>query len=163
MVVTYKTIKNIEFPVYEVYSENWDYSDGLLRIDTEIVDDRNQPGSNLGVRRLQTPHKNLYPLKKQLDYRGILKSSTKTFIDTNGKLFHYEKTKFPKLKYHKIKKLTLKEKASTLYLYGVNFPFIIPRPPDSSINYAGVLYLDNLPWILYNYSEEAQKDSRKKV
>ena len=163
MVVTYKTVKNIEFPVYEVYSENWDYSDGLARIDTEIVDDRNQPGSTLGVRRLQTPHRNLYPLKKQLDYRGLLKSSVKTFIDSHGKLFSYEKTKFAKLKYHKIKKITLKEKASLLYLKDVNFPFVIPRPPDSSINYAGVLYLDNIPWILYNYSDSFEKDSRRKV
>ena len=63
MVIQYKSINKIRFPVYELPSGNWDRRDGLLFLDNQIVDDTNQQGDSLGVRRLKTPHKNLLPLK----------------------------------------------------------------------------------------------------
>ena len=50
--------------------------DGLLFLDDKILDDKNMKGDNLGIRRLQTPHKNLYPIKNQIDELiGIIKSN----------------------------------------------------------------------------------------
>ena len=75
MVIQYSSINKIRFPVYELPSGNWNRQDGLLFLDGQIVDDKNQAGDTLGLRRMQTPHKNLLPLKNQVDtFRGIVKS-----------------------------------------------------------------------------------------
>lgn len=164
MVIQYKSINKIKFPVYELPSSNWERLDGLLFLDKQVVDDMNQRGDTLGARRLQTPHKNLLPLKSQIDtFRGILKSDHKYFIDTNGFCFIYEKTEFCKLKYFKIKDIVQRETCSLLKLDGVKNPFVIPRPPAMDIGYAGVILWNNLPWVLYDYAEEKLKDTRRKV
>ena len=164
MVIYYKSINKIKFPVYELPSGNWDRQDGLLFLDGQIVDDKNMLGDTLGVRRLQTPYENLLPLKHQIDtFRGIVKSRGKYFIDTHGVSFIYEKTKFCKLKYYKIKDVVLRGSCCLLKLHGVKNSFVIPRPPDMDIKYAGVVHWEGLPWILYDYSEDRLKDTRKKV
>ena len=164
MVITYKTINKIRFPVYTVGSSNWELADGLLFIDGEVVDDKNMPGSSLGIRRLETPHPNLYRLNKQLwSIQGILKQNAKNFIDSNGNVFIYEKTMWSQLKYYKIKRIERKEVASVLWLHGINFPITIPRPPASEMMYAGLLHYQGLPWVLYEYSEDRKEDTRRKV
>lgn len=164
MVITYKNINKVRFPVYELTSSNWERSDGLLFLDGLIVDDTNMSGDTLGIRRLQTPHKNLHPLKHQIDnLRGIIKSKCKIFIDTNGIPFIYEKSQFCSLKYYRIKSVDRKETLSLLKLHGVKQPFIIPRPPAEDMRYAGVLHFGPLPWVLYEYSEDRREDTRRKV
>ena len=164
MVIQYKNINKVRFPVYAMPSGNWHRQDGLLFLDGVILDDRNMSGDTLGIRRLQTPHKTIYPLKHQIDnFRGLIKSREKYFVDTNGTPFIYEKTQFCKLKYYKIKSVKQKEVASTLWLHGVKHPFVIPRPPAPEVRYAGVLHYGSLPWVLYEYSEEPKKDTRRKV
>lgn len=164
MVITLKNYKKIKFPVYKIDSFNYERVDGLLFIDNQLVDDKNMKGDTLGVRRIQTPHRDLYVLNKKIDTLiGILKQSTKTFIDSNGIPFIYEKTKFCRLKYHRIHKIELKESQALLWLKGINFPMHIPRPPAHSMKWAGLLYYENLPWLLYEYSEDKKKDRRKKV
>jgi hypothetical protein len=164
MVIQYKSLNKIKFPVYILPSGNWERQDGLLFLDGTIVDDRNMSGDTLGIRRVQTPHRNLYPLKYQVDnFRGMIKSKEKHFIDTNGIPFIYEKSEFCKLKYYKIKDVVQKENLSLLKLYGVKQPFVIPRPPASKMRYAGVLHYGALPWVLYEYSEDRREDTRRKV
>ncbi|REK63521.1 MAG: hypothetical protein DWQ49_02620 [Bacteroidetes bacterium] len=164
MVVTYRSINKIRFPVYELPSGNWQRTDGLLFLDDKILDDSNMSGDTLGMRRLQTPHKNLFPLKNQVDnLRGVLKSNTKHFIDSNGHAFIYEKSEFCKLKYYRIDKVKQKDTASLLKLTGVKNPFVIPRPPAEEMRYAGVLHFGELPWVLYEYSEDRREDTRRKV
>ena len=51
MVLTYKDLNKIEFPVYKIGSGDWTRADGLLFIDDQLVDDTNQDGETLGVRR----------------------------------------------------------------------------------------------------------------
>ena len=95
MTYTYKDVLRVTFPVFQLPSDNWSCSDGLLFIENQIVDDRNMRGDSLGIRRLQTPHKNLLPLKKSLlNLTGIIKQNTPTFIDSNGFPFIYEKTRW---------------------------------------------------------------------
>jgi hypothetical protein len=164
MVITYKTLDKVRFPVYILPSGNWDKADGLLFLDGELVDDKNMPGDTLGVRRIQTPYKELMPLRRQLiSPQGILKQKSKTFIDSNGTPFIYEKTKVCKLSYYKIKKVERKEVASILWLKGVNFPFTVPRPPEDGMTWAGVLHFHGLPWMLYEYSENKKPDTRRKI
>ena len=116
------------------------------------------------MRRLQTPHKNIFPLKQQIDnFRGIVKSKDKTFIDTNGTPFIYEKTEFCKLKYYRIKSVIQRDTCSLLKLDGVKQPFVIPRPPAEEMRYAGILHYGPMPWALYEYSEDRRDDTRRKV
>ena len=52
-------LEQIKWPVYVLHSDEIEERDGLLFCDTEIVDDKNMKGETLGLRRLQSPHKNL--------------------------------------------------------------------------------------------------------
>ena len=93
MIITYKKLKRIQFPVYLLPHENWSFSDGLMFMDRKVVDDQNQEGLSLGKRRLMTPHE-LFPLKSSVDsLQGLLKQTVKTFIDSSGQPFVYEKLK----------------------------------------------------------------------
>ena len=95
MAITYKDIRLVTFPVYALPSGNWYGQDGLLFLDDKILDDKNMKGANLGIRRLQTPHKNLYPIKYKIhELIGIIKSGKKHFIDSKGRPFEYEKVDF---------------------------------------------------------------------
>lgn len=164
MVIQYSSANRIRFPVYELDSGNWERQDGILFLEDKILDDKNMQGDTLGVRRMQTPHKNLSPLKKQVDtLRGVLKSDKKHFIDSNGFPFIYEKTKFSKLKYYRIKRVIQKDVCSLLCLDGVKQKFVVPRPPPEGVRYAGLLHIGELPWMLYNYSEDRPLDTRRKV
>tara|TARA_B110000977_G_scaffold45963_1_gene62436 strand:- start:9470 stop:9961 length:492 start_codon:yes stop_codon:yes gene_type:complete len=163
VVITYKQLQSLEFPLYVLPHDNWECSDGLLFIDGRVVDDKNQGGVSLGQRRLQTPHPVL-PLSKQLNsIQGILKQTSRTFVDTKGRPFIYEKTIRCTLKYYKITKIEKKETESILWLKNVGSPFSVPRPPETGYNYAGILLLGHLPWILYEYSQSAKKDTWRKV
>ena len=162
MVISYRQIDKIQFPVYVLPSSNWELVDGLLYVDQLLVDDKNMPGDTIGKRRLQTPFKNLQPLKRAADnLLAIIKSGHKCFIDTNGVPFIYEKTESCALKYHKIRKVERKDTASVLWLKDFNFPFVVPRPPPTDYTWAGVLHLKGLPWVLYEYSVSKKADTRR--
>lgn len=164
MVVTYKQLPKIRFPVYKLPSNNWDYVSGLLYVDGKLFDDTNMPGDTLGLRRLQTPKRELERLNRKIDsLTGILKQTSNCFIDTNGTPFIYVKTITCELKYYKIKRVDRKGVACVLWVEGVKSPFTIPRPPSEGMHYAGILHLKGLPWVLYEYSEERKKDTRRKV
>ena len=105
-------------------------------------------GETLGIRRIQTPFENLYPLRNALiNHIGIIKQTTKTFIDSRGEPFIYDKTLMCKLKYYKIRKVDKKGVASILWVKGINFPFTIPRPPEDGRTWAGILHLKDIPWM----------------
>jgi hypothetical protein len=164
MVISYRQIDKIQFPVYVLPSSNWELVDGLLYVDQLLVDDKNMPGDTIGKRRLQTPFKNLQPLKRAADnLLAIIKSGHKCFIDTNGVPFIYDKTESCALKYHKIRKVERKDTASVLWLKDFNFPFVVPRPPPTDYTWAGVLHLKGLPWVLYEYSVSKKADTRRKI
>lgn len=164
MLVTYRTLKNVTFPAYLLHSSNWDLRDGMLFLDNQVLDDRNMPGDTLGKRRLQTPFRGLYQIKKAvMSPVGIVKQSNQAYIDNLGKIFIYEKTRMVPLKYHKIRKVELKETYSLVWIMGFNFSFKVPRPPKSEYTWAGVLHVDGFPWLLYEYSKEKLKDTQRKI
>ena len=68
MVIGFRSIPKITFPVFLLDSENWEEYDGILFLDNKVLDDRNQEGKTLGARRMQTPHKNLQELKYMVEY-----------------------------------------------------------------------------------------------
>ena len=163
MVITFRGSSAISFPVYPLPSSNWEIADGLLFLDGKVVDDTNMSGETLGIRRLQTSF-NLLPLTKALvDFTGMIKQRNNTFVDSTGIPFIYQKTQMLPLKYKKIKRIDRKVVASVLHLEGEKHPLKIIRPPEDGRMWAGILYYQGLPWKLYEYSEEYQKDTRRKV
>ena len=164
MVITYRSLDKIKFPVFVLPSSNWDLTDGLLYLDGELLDDRNMSGETLGQRRLQTPFKGLLPLKKSVNNLvGIVKQPSYYFIDSSGLPFIYHKSKMMPLKYKKIKKIEKKTVASLIWIEDWKLPFTIPRPPDSDMLWAGVLYMRGYPWRIYEYSDTLKKDTRRKI
>jgi hypothetical protein len=164
MVLTYKDNEKITYPIFPLPSSNWLKADGLVTIDGLILDDKNMDSSSLGHRRLMTPYKSLFPLKQAAhNLISLVKSGKKVFIDSKGLLFIYEKTKIVKLRYKKIHKIVKKEKASLLFIRQSKIPFIIPRPPTDEMSHVGILYLDNDPWLLYEYAASQLTDTRRKI
>jgi hypothetical protein len=164
MVITYSNHNKLIFPVFPLLSSNYIVGDGLVTIDGLVVDDRNMEGETLGKRRLQTPFKSLFPLKKSVDnLTQLIKCSKKFFIDSAGIIFTYEKTKWVQLKYLKIDRIVKKETKCLLYFSKYKSAFIIQRPPIDSYTFAGVLHLEGDPWLLYDYANTKLKDTRRKV
>ena len=95
----------LQFPIYVIHSDNVDFIDGIIWLDDQVLDDKNMKGDTLGLRRLQSPMKSIYPLKYMIkDYVGMMKHRGTTFIDSSGRVFNYEKTEKVDIKYHKIVK-----------------------------------------------------------
>lgn len=165
MLITYKNIHDPRYPVFVLPNSNWSLQDGLLFLDDVVLDDKNMPGETLGIRRLQTPFKEIVPLKYSIpDPVGLIKHSSYTpYIDFNGKIFLYEKTKWARLQYFKIKKVDKQITHCLLWIARYNSPFVIPRPPPPGYNWAGVITINNFPWMLFDYSKERRKTSRKKI
>lgn len=162
MIYTYRDIGKITFPIYRLPSDNWHRVDGLVMIDEFVLDDTNMPGDNIGMRRLLSPMKSLFPLKKgSYSIVDVLKFGH--FIDFSGKTITYVKSKYSKLKYLRIYKVELKDTGSLVWLMGVSFPFVLPRPPPHGAAYARVLYLNDKPWLIYEFTREIGKDTRRMV
>ena len=141
-------------------TDNWYRADGILYLENEILDDTNIKSPNLGVRRLKTPMRPLYSLKRgSFDIEYLLKY--KHFIDSAGNVFTYEKTRFHALKYYKIKSVERKETGSLVWFYGISFPFELPRPPPERAAYARVLHFNDTPWLIYDFAFEKGKDTRR--
>jgi hypothetical protein len=162
MIYTYQNLSKIVFPVYQLPNDNWHVIDGLVYIDTELLDDRNMPASTLGGRRLQSPMGQFFRLRKGV---GTIPQMLKFkhFIDSSGKLITYQKTKYHDLRYYKILKVILKDTSSLLWLEGISFPFELPRPPPHGLAYAGVLFLNGNPWLIYDFAHSWSKSTRRMV
>jgi hypothetical protein len=162
--MNFQTLHLIQFPVYVLHNDEVEKRDGLLFCDTQIVDDRNVQGETLGIRRLKTPHKNLYPLKYMLeDFRSMIQHRGNNYIDSSGRYFQYEKTTTIMLDSIQIEKIEQKGTASLIWLRKVPFPFTVKRPPEKEMKYAQVLMVNKKPSVLWSYAEKKQKRTWRKV
>ena len=154
----------IIFPVFVLHTDNIELIDGILFIDNQILDDTNMSGDTLGKRRLQTPMKGLYNLKYMVeDISELIQHQGKYYIDNVG--FFFEKVKRTKvnLKYHKILRVEKKNIVSMLWIKNCPFPFPLKRPLPENASWAGVLYRQGVPWLLYDLAEEQKKDTWRKI
>ncbi|RZK39923.1 MAG: hypothetical protein EOO61_06880 [Hymenobacter sp.] len=154
----------LKYPLFPLPNSNWFWQDKVLFLDGQVVDERNMPGKSLGIRRLQCGRRDLLPLKKPVtNLHALLHSKSKTFIDSRGKPFIYDKTMSSKLKCYKINRIDKKDTASLLWVHGVSFPFTIPRPPHNNPGWARILHLGPSPWMLYDYVLSPTKDTYRRV
>jgi len=152
-----------EFPVFILSANEIEERDGIVFADGLCLDDKNVKGDTLGLRRLHSSYPDMYQLTKAIhDIPTLLKTSSRKFIDSEGHIFNYEKTRFVPLIYHEIMSIVHKEIATIVWLKDVNSPFTIPRPPDPRMKWAGVLY-NRTPWLIYEFSEAKKKDTKRKV
>ena len=159
----YKQIcKKVIFPVYILNKENIYFEDGLLLLNGNVIDDRNQKGETVGARRLQSPHKLARLGSAVLDFVALINCRKTRFIDTKGFCFCYIKTKMCRVKSFKINKKISKGTHTVLMLKGVNSPFSIEYYPTGK-DWAQVLMLDNLPWKLLGVSQEELEIFRRKI
>ena len=157
-------LEQIKWPVYVLHSDEIEERDGLLYCDTQIVDDKNMKGETLGVRRLQSPHKNLYKLKVMIEsFQDFVHHKGLNYIDSSGKYFRWIKNKKCNLISHKIEKIEKRDIGSLVWCENVPFPFFIKRPPEARLRYASVLYMGKQPSILYSFSEKQQKKTWRKI
>ena len=160
--LTYKQVlKRVGFPVYAIPEEPY-FRDGLLTHQQKIIDDRNQTGDTLGKRRLQSPH-TLYTLNKMCeDFVALMKIKHKTFIDTNGNCFRYLKERYTTIKPMKVKSKEYKGHYCRVWLAGHNSAFILKSAPLGK-EWAHIIMIDNEPWQIYDFSEEACKSYRRMI
>ena len=79
MVITYKNQDTIKYPVYILPSNEWYEKDKIIFLGDAVLDDKNQAGKSLGIRRMQTPFRNLYRIRRMVhDWTGILKVRKQT-------------------------------------------------------------------------------------
>lgn len=166
MEITYRDFEKLEWPIYRIPSDVWDYKDGLVYVNGKIVDDRNVKEDTIGLRRMKTPFRDkLLRLSRAITtYEGIIKYGHKYFIDTKGRLFVYTKTEKVKLQYKKIERIERKDVATYIKIKGWReMDFKVPRPPEPEMLYAGILLLKGFPWLLYEFSEIPRKDTWRLV
>ena len=155
---------DINFPVFVVHTDNVELIDGILWIDNQVLDDRNMRGDTLGKRRLQSPMKSIYPLKYMIeDEAEMIKHQGKYYIDSKGYFVEKHKTTSVPLKYHKILRVEKKNIVSLLWIKDCPFPFPLKRPLPENASWAGILYQNNIPWILFDLAEEKKKDTWRKI
>ena len=83
----------LKFPIFTIHTDDVVSADGLLWIENKVLDDTNMKGKTLGIRRLQSPMKSIYPLKYMIeDIPSLLIHRGKQYIDSAGHYFVKEKT-----------------------------------------------------------------------
>ena len=152
------------FPLYIIHSDNIELIDGILWLDDHVLDYNNMDVKTLGRRRIQSPMKSIYPLRYMIeDEIGLMRHRGKTFLDSGGRVFNYEKTETCKLHYHKILKREKKTIATVLWLKDCPFPFAEKSPPSEELTWAGVLYREGVPWRIFDFATEYKKSTWRKI
>lgn len=155
-----------DYPIYKIDTKYIDEIDGIVFDDAHrVVDDLNVKKDTVGKRRLLSPFKDsLSPLRKvSRNIRHFLKRGTGYYIDTSGRIIRYEKSKMTYIKYHKIRAIKQASNGAKIWVYGVNFPLNAPERPHELLNYVGVLYLNDRPWIFWDFSKTQIKPKKIKI
>lgn len=157
----------ILFYTYDSASEN---EDGELEVNTKvrIIDDKKIENEKLSMRRLVIKMQggSLFRLNKAIFFLGdLIKIAKKDvwFIDSNGKLFEYQKTTRVKLKFHKIKKLIRTEMGGALVeVEGIPIRLKSLFFPENDKTHAGILHYSMSP-ILYGFYDDKYNDTWRMV
>lgn len=163
IILSYKNIlRRIVFPVFSIIKDNYYFRDKILFLNGRVIDDRNQPGVSLGIRRMQTPHK-LFPLKKSYgEFIDLVRENPPILIDNRGLLFSYTKTETHKVVSYRIKRKEILDTHTRIWIKESNFCFITNHPHYGK-DWVQVLHLNNYPWMLYSFSEDKLASFTRKI
>lgn len=174
-------LTEIRYPVFKIGYEkpvNIDKVDLILRTyinehgelinKFRVVDDKNIPEDTLAKRRIVLL-KNKVPLKHlgiAIFFLGdMIKLATRTtwFIDSNGTIFNYTKSKSVALIFKKIVlRIDLPTGGSILEIEGIENRFKCLHSPLKDEKYAALLKYNN-GYILYGVYEDRPKNSRRMI
>jgi len=174
-------LSNISFPIYRVgpdkptvdenvifylQGKDTEYSDAQYRI--KIIDDKNRPEPTLAQRRLalRAEGASLAKLSKAIffigDFIKLAKSGT-WFIDREGTLFTYKKSRRVKLVFRKIAKVTkLQAGGAIIEVQGVHSRFKVLFAPTHEQTHAGLLITGN-SHILYGLYDQQYDDTTRMI
>src|SRR5574343_176795 len=162
-------LTEISWPIYKVGTIRPSDEDGVLFFIINdkyyILDDNSISEDTLAKRRLKllTSGINLYKLKTAIfflgDFLKISKPST-WFIDSNGKIFRYKKSRYVKLTCKKITKIIPSTSCTYIEAYGLPGRFISLFSPTIEEKYAGFLVIDKA-YVFYGYYRERFEDCRR--
>lgn len=130
----------------------------------KVIDDRNESGATLALRRLKLKVANidLFKINKAIYFVGdLIKLATPHtwFIDSNGRLFNYLKTSKAKLKFHKIKDLIpIKGGGVIIETVDLTTRFKALYVPNSINTHIGVLHFGK-SLILYGFYDKAYSET----
>lgn len=140
--------------------------DNIENVNIRIVDDANLSGKTLGLRRLQLQDEKLFPIRTAIYFLADLvklAKSTTWFIDSSGRVFHYEKNTRAKLQTRAIKQiLPASGLGCVVELVGISSRFKSLQRPGEHQHYARVLKL-GMGFIFYGFCETVKPDSWRMV
>jgi len=167
-------LKKVSFPVFPL-------RDKPIQVDTVhlfkkderiyLVDDTSIAGDTLGKRRLQLrtlvkDNIRMYRLHNAIYFLGDLVKMTKAtswYIDSSGLIFPYTKTRVVPLIFKPIEKIIpIKTGGAILEIKGISTRFKCLYKPTTE-QYAGLLKLSSMEYILYGVYNERHKDTRRKI
>lgn len=142
--------------------------DNVASGNMRLVDDTNLSGKTLGLRRLQLTaqeHK-LFPIRTAIYFLADLvklAKSTSWFVDSSGRVFHYEKTVRAKLTTKKLKQVLPASGLGCVFeLHGISHRFKAMQRPQEHEHYARVLQL-GMGYIFYGFCDTHKPDSWRMV
>jgi hypothetical protein len=161
--ITWKNIRNVNFPVYKLGTDDLHYYNGILFAEGKVIDDRNMSYETIGKRRLSIKEE-LYPLRYvAFNYIDLINAGYRHFIDNRGRAFSYRKSKYCTVKSLKVEKIKYKDEYSTVVLKGCSNEFKVWRPPQDGLTWAGVIYIDKFPWEIIEYTESKKKSYKRMI
>ena len=134
----------------------------------KIVDDKNEPGESLALRRLSLLKKEI-PLKRLNTAIFFLGDLVKLahrkiwFIDSAGTIFQYKKSQKAKLIFRKITlQINIPSGGSIIEVEGIASRFKCLHTPRNGEQYAGLL-VDGRSYILYGLYQEKPDDTWRMI
>lgn len=174
-------LSEIHWPVFKLGEREPVQRDGLVLYYTHyvdemncesatvrIVDDRNMPQTTLGLRRLalKASGETLFPIRTAIYFLADLvklAKSTSWFVDSSGRVFHYEKNTRAKLTTRKIKQVLPASGLGCVFeLHGISHRFKAMRRPQEHEIYAQVLKL-GMGFLFYGFCDTHKPDSWRMV
>lgn len=159
------TEKGVSFYYYEREDDEGNILPKLF-----ILDDKNLPQESLSLRRMQLAIQDvpLFKISRAIFFLGdlIKLAAPKVwFIDSNGKVFNYNKTTRAKLKFYKIARLLpINSGGAIVEAEGIStrFKSLYLPPVELALNYVGLLHFGK-SLVLYGFYDDKYDDTWRMV
>lgn len=168
-------LTTVSYPVYKLKKDmpsvigglSFYYSEYGEKQKVQIIDDKNLAGETLGKRRTQlyAEGASLFPLKLSFWFLSdLIKASCpkQYWVDSNGKIFKYTKTKMVPLVFRRITNIIPDISCTLVEVEGLPGRYMSLLPPVLEQQYAGLLKL-NGGYILYGFFDQKYPDTKRKI